>query len=90
MLRRRSFSRALALFAAAVLVTSAASAQQPIKIGAVLQLTGDLAWYGQEIGRGYELGAKYVNAHGGINGRPIELVKADVPNPTVLWPRSAG
>lgn len=56
-----------------------ALAQEVQKIGVILPYTGNLAWYGQEIGRGYELAAAKINASGGINGRKIELVKADAP-----------
>jgi len=83
-MQMRGVGRRLAVagLLAAWVGTGGAVAQTPIRIGAVLQLTGDLAWYGQEIGRGYELGAKYVNAHGGIGGRLIELMRVDVPSPT--------
>ncbi|MFO1189960.1 MAG: ABC transporter substrate-binding protein [Alphaproteobacteria bacterium] len=83
----RSILRSVALFAAGLGVLgigsqSAYSQTQPVKVGAVLPYSGNLAWYGQEIGRGYELAVKTINARGGINGRPVELAKADAPAAT--------
>lgn len=60
----------------------AAQQAQPIKIGAIAPYTGNLAWYGQELGRGFELAVKRVNAAGGVAGRRLELVRADAPAAT--------
>lgn len=70
------------LIAGAVRPSAAQTAATPITIGYVLPYSGDLAWYGQEIGRGYDLAIRKVNVTGGINGRVIAAVKADVPSPT--------
>jgi branched-chain amino acid transport system substrate-binding protein len=46
---------------------------KPILIGASLSLTGDFSDDGQAYKRGYELWASDVNAHGGLDGRKVEL-----------------
>ncbi|MDP9284189.1 MAG: amino acid ABC transporter substrate-binding protein [Actinomycetota bacterium] len=63
---------------AAVSVTAAssrptASALGPIKIGISLSLSGDFSDPGKAVKRGYDLWAAYVNAHGGILGRKVQL-----------------
>ncbi len=68
-----------ATVAAAVSVTAASTrptspaAQGPIKIGISLSLSGDFSDPGKAVKRGYDLWAAYVNAHGGILGRKVEL-----------------
>jgi branched-chain amino acid transport system substrate-binding protein len=61
---------------ATLLGVSRASAQQaPIKIGAVNPYTGPMALYGDEVTRGYELAADWINGKGGVLGRKIEIVR---------------
>jgi branched-chain amino acid transport system substrate-binding protein len=48
-----------------------------LKIGALLSFTGDLASFGQPIYNGAELAVTEINANGGVNGKPITLVKGD-------------
>jgi branched-chain amino acid transport system substrate-binding protein len=55
----------------------AAEAQQPIRIGASLSLTGTYAALGQNQQRGYQLCAKHMNEKGGVLGRKIEFVLYD-------------
>lgn len=50
----------------------------PIKIGAMVNLTGPLASYGQQELEGARVGAAYVNARGGVMGRRIEIVPIDL------------
>ena len=45
----------------------------PIKISAILPLTGNGAAYGQTAKTGLEMGVKAVNDAGGINGRQVQL-----------------
>src|SRR5664279_4409884 len=45
----------------------------PIKIGVSLSLSGDFSDPGKAVKRGYDLWAAYVNAHGGILGRQVQL-----------------
>ena len=65
----------LALFAG---VTTAAAAQgNPIKIGAILPLTGSGASYGVWMKGGAEMAAEEINAAGGIAGRKLEVIYED-------------
>lgn len=48
-----------------------------IKIGANLELTGDVSAYGRAEQRGAELAAEEINANGGVAGKKIELVTKD-------------
>jgi len=56
---------------------TAASAQQSVKVGASLSLTGTYAPFGQNMQRGYQLCVKHTNAKGGVLGRKIELIVYD-------------
>ena len=49
----------------------------PIKIGWIGPLTGDLASLGQDAEKATEVALDEVNAAGGINGRPLQLVPQD-------------
>lgn len=48
-----------------------------IKLGANLELSGQVASYGSSIGQGVDLAIKEINASGGIDGKKVELVKSD-------------
>lgn len=50
---------------------------EPIKIGAMYALSGDLAAIGTNIMRGIDFAVEEINAAGGVNGRPIEIVRGD-------------
>ena len=59
-----------------------AQAPEPIKIGAVLAITGAAAGLGVPKRNGAVVAEKAINAKGGINGRPIKLiVEDDTTNP---------
>ncbi len=49
----------------------------PIKVGAVGPLTGDASSYGLAMQRTISLAVEDINADGGINGRPLEVVWED-------------
>jgi branched-chain amino acid transport system substrate-binding protein len=49
------------------------STKGPLIIGASVSLTGDFSDSGQAVEKGYDLWADYVNAHGGILGRKVQL-----------------
>ena len=49
----------------------------PIKIGAILILTGDFSQYGVAMQQGIELAVGEINAKGGFNGRPLQIVFED-------------
>jgi branched-chain amino acid transport system substrate-binding protein len=73
---------ALAAFAVAVPAALAGSQAQPgvssstITIGGTVPITGPAALFGS-VGRGADAYFKYVNAHGGVNGRKIKYVYLD-------------
>jgi branched-chain amino acid transport system substrate-binding protein len=62
-------------FAASVGAKPGASG--PIKIGVSLSASGDFSDPGKAVKKGYELWAAYVNAHGGILGRQVQLKIVD-------------
>jgi branched-chain amino acid transport system substrate-binding protein len=49
----------------------------PIKVGFSNSLTGPSAAPGVSVSKGANLQVEYINANGGINGRPIELIEID-------------
>jgi branched-chain amino acid transport system substrate-binding protein len=53
-------------------------ARSPIRVGAVYPLSGSQGAGGMEEFRGVRLAAEFVNADGGVDGRPISLVPIDV------------
>jgi branched-chain amino acid transport system substrate-binding protein len=63
--------------ASAAATTAPAGAGDALKIGGLLSFTGDLGSYGQPIFNGIELAVAEINSKGGVNGKPIELVKGD-------------
>ena len=65
----------MALMLAAPLAT--AFAADPIRIGAVLSMTGPASYIGDPEARTLKLYADQINASGGVLGRPIELVTYD-------------
>jgi len=72
--------RGVALAILSVLVISLpwpSVAQQPIRIGASMALTGKYALQGGYARDGYQLCQKHVNAQGGVLGRPIQFVIQD-------------
>jgi len=52
----------------------------PIRIAALYPTSGSLALLGEESWRGANIAAQRINEAGGINGREVELVQADVPD----------
>ena len=69
------------LFAIAVVLGSLSAAAQaqrtPIKLGAMIPLTGGGATVGESAQIAVELAVRNINAAGGIAGRPVQLVIAD-------------
>ncbi|HEY0908390.1 MAG TPA: ABC transporter substrate-binding protein [Candidatus Paceibacterota bacterium] len=54
-----------------------AVAERPIKIGAVISLSGPAAAFGEYAKSGMELAAKEINSKGGMKGRTVEIVFGD-------------
>jgi len=66
------------LAAAALGLALAAPAQaEALKIGALMPMTGDLQAYGEADLKGVEFALEQINAAGGVNGEPVEMVIAD-------------
>src|SRR5215207_9951304 len=49
----------------------------PLRIAVLLPFTGDLSDFGQPFLQAAELAVNEINAAGGVNGQPIELVQGD-------------
>ena len=68
-------------FRVAALVTALALAavgcSSETKIGAVISLTGAVGPYGQQVTRGLDLALEEINAAGGVNGAPLQLIYRD-------------
>jgi ABC-type branched-subunit amino acid transport system substrate-binding protein len=58
-------------------IATTAPAAEALKIGALLSFTGGLASFGPAIYNGVELAVTEINDNGGVNGKPVELVKGD-------------
>jgi branched-chain amino acid transport system substrate-binding protein len=69
---------AIALLAGA----NIAAAQEPIKIGVLLPLTGPFAKNGIENWEAMQIARDMINEQGGINGRKVEYVHGDATSPS--------
>jgi len=68
----------LTLLAIAIMFPAATSrAAEPIKIGAVFAITGGASFLGEPERNSAKMFEEQVNAAGGINGRPVELIIYD-------------
>ena len=79
---RRRFGARLAMGALCVMLpllpfVAAAQSKEPIKIGAVLALTGPGAGLGQAERNGIQLAEKAINDKGGVKGRPLKILIED-------------
>ncbi len=57
--------------------TAGSTSKEPIKIGAIVSLTGSYAGLGAGEKAALEMEVKKINDAGGINGRPVQLVLED-------------
>ena len=57
--------------------TQEAASAEPIKIGAVVSLTGTYAGLGEPEKKTIEMEVQRINDAGGINGRPVEVIIED-------------
>ncbi|MDB9434808.1 ABC transporter substrate-binding protein [Microcystis aeruginosa] len=57
--------------------TTTAPGDEGLKLGALLPITGDLAAIGQNMPEAAALAVETINACGGVNGKPVTLVKED-------------
>lgn len=68
---------ALACLIALAPVAAPAAAQESVKVGIVLPLTGSQALFGEMESNSFALALEEINQAGGVRGRPLELVYAD-------------
>jgi len=75
---RTRIARGLAAVAAGfALLTGLAAAQEPIKIGSFLAITGPAAFLGDPENKTLELYIEKINAAGGVLGRKLQLIAYD-------------
>jgi urea transport system substrate-binding protein len=78
---RRGFLKGSSALAAAVLATpwlrGPAFAAEAIRVGVISPLTGAWTVYGKAHMAGYELAVEEINAGGGVDGRPLEIIVGD-------------
>jgi branched-chain amino acid transport system substrate-binding protein len=67
----------LAALANFALALSGALAQEPIKIGTSLPITGTFSVTGEKHRQGFQLCVDLINEKGGLLGRPVELIASD-------------
>jgi branched-chain amino acid transport system substrate-binding protein len=77
MRRFAALGRSLLAFAAGATLAFAAHAQQPIKIGSFLSVTGPAAFLGDPEQKTLELYVEKINAAGGVLGRKLQLIAYD-------------
>lgn len=63
--------------AVAALLAGGSAMAEPLKVGAVVPMTGDLQAYGDVSRKGVELAVELINKDGGVLGAPVELVVGD-------------
>lgn len=80
--RLPQLATALLLSATMSLGASNAVAQEKVKIGSVLSVTGPAAFLGEDMKAGMELAVEEINAKGGIDGKKIEWVFYDAESQT--------
>jgi len=67
----------IAILIGVALIITSAPREETIKIGAILPLSGDAAFMGQNSQRGIELAVEEINAEGGVDGKNIEIIYED-------------
>jgi branched-chain amino acid transport system substrate-binding protein len=78
----RYFFRLAAIFSSILLMLATnANAQEPIRIGVLLPLTGPLAKNGLENWEAMQIARDMINERGGINGRKVEYLQGDATTP---------
>src|SRR5713226_2243979 len=77
MMRRRRWMWEMAAVVAFLATPAACLAAEPIKLGALLETSGFIAGLGNPGLEGARLAVDQLNAAGGINGRPVELINVN-------------
>lgn len=65
------------IIVALIVVFSVPKEKETIKIGGILPLSGNVAFWGQPFQKGMEIAVEEINSAGGINGKKIELIIED-------------
>lgn len=73
----KRFGAFLAGLALAVLFVAPAMAQDTIKVGIILPLTGSQASFGEIEKNSFDMALEAINAAGGVNGTPLEFIYED-------------
>jgi branched-chain amino acid transport system substrate-binding protein len=81
-INRRTILSAVPALATSLFLVASAQAQEPIKIGTILSVTGPAAFLGQDMKDGAQLAVDEINAAGGINGRKIDWTFYDAQSET--------
>jgi len=74
---KNRFAFALLLSLVIVVAPLTVRAADAYRIGAVFPLSGSLAWLGEYYQKAAQLQVDLINAQGGVDGRPLELVIYD-------------
>lgn len=80
--RRRILAMPAAISMAAALWCTPAAAQDTLRIGSILSVTGPAAFLGEDMKAGMELAIDEINASGGIGGKKVEWVFYDAESQT--------
>ena len=82
-LRRRTFLQLLCGTALALAQARAGrAAEEPLRMGSILSVTGPAAFLGEDMKAGLQLAVDEINAANGINGRPIAWTFYDAESQT--------
>jgi len=76
-MKELSFGVVLVLAVAVIALCPVQAAEEPIKVGVVLPLTGEHANFGEIEKNSFQMGVDEINKAGGIKGRPIQLIIED-------------
>lgn len=74
---KRSFAAVIIMLALSLALSASMACAAPIKVGAILAMTGPASFLGAPEARTLEMLAEEINAKGGIKGNKIELVIKD-------------
>jgi branched-chain amino acid transport system substrate-binding protein len=74
---KKSLTMVIAVLMVSALLAPLAMAQDSIKVGIILPVTGDKAKFGEIEKKSFELALEELNAAGGINGKKLEFVFED-------------
>ena len=76
-MNQRLLSLLYGLFVAGLVAVAPADAQQAIKLGNLVDLTGPTSDQGKDIAQGRNDAVQYINERGGVNGRKLELISVE-------------